>query len=72
MQKNNLNSKIIYSKRVKEQLEDIYHIYPIARILNPTNLELDAWIFKRSQALTFAINEILNGKGENANGKSDR
>lgn len=61
--------KIIYSKRIKEQLEDKYHIYPTMRIINPINEKLTAWVFARSDELSFAIEEILNAKGENANDK---
>ena len=61
--------KIIYSKRIKELLEDKYNIYPITRIISPRDARFTAWVFARSEELSFAIEEILNAKGENANDK---
>ena len=62
------NCKVVYSKRIKEQLEDEYNIYPIGRTTNPKNKYYIAWVFKRTDALLLAINEIMKSQGDNADG----
>ena len=66
------NCKIIYSKRVKELLEDEYKIYSIGRCNSPYDNSYKAWIFKRTDALLLAIDKIMNAKGDNVNGTNSK
>lgn len=66
------NCKVIYSKRIKELLEDDYGIYPIGRTENPRNKHYIAWVFKRTDALLLAIKEIMDSQGDNAYGNQDK
>ena len=61
---------IIYSKKLKEQLEDICGIHPIAVIENPFKIKLHSWIFEKTDELSFAIKKLTE-KGEVANGDSN-
>ena len=60
--------KVIYSKRIKETLEDIYGIYPIVVISNPYNEKLRAWIFENNAELLQAKKLLIEKAGIN-NGK---
>lgn len=53
--------KIIYSKRIKEQLEDRYNIYPITRIISPMDARLTAWVFNKNEQLIAALDELMEG-----------
>ena len=66
------NCKIVYSKRIKEQLEDEYNIYPIGRTINPKNEYYIAWVFKRTNTLLLAIDEIMKSQGDNVNGTNSK
>ena len=50
--------KIIYSKRVKEALEDIYHINPLAIIDSPLEDHYRAWVFELNDELSNALATI--------------
>ena len=66
------NCKVVYSKRIKEQLVDEYNIYPIGRTTNPKNKYYIAWVFKRTDALLLAIDEIMKSQGDNVNGTNSK
>ena len=62
--------KVIYTKRVKELLEDDYNIHPVIMIENPRDHTLNAWVFEKSDALSFAIIEITSkAKGDKSYGE---
>ena len=60
--------KVIYTKRIKELLEDEYNIYPIIRIDNPRDHNLTAWVFEENSEFIKAIAKISRGQGDNSYG----
>lgn len=59
---------LIYSKRIKEQLEDICDIHPIMVFESPFNKRRHVWGFASTEELSFALKKLTE-KGEIANGE---
>ena len=61
--------KAIYAKRIKELLERKYDIFPIGTIPNPKNPYYTVWIYNTTDALSFALDQIMEGKQNGSNGE---
>lgn len=57
-------TKIIYSKRIKELLIDEYGIHPIARVRHQWDRRLYSWIFEQTSELSSALQDIRDKDGK--------
>ena len=62
MQKTNINTKMIYSFRIKNLLE-LKGFKPILETINPTNDKYKCWMFEATPAFLIAFEEVAFKKG---------
>ena len=61
--------KVIYAKRIKDILENKYEIFPVGVIPNPKDSYYKAWVYNTTEALSFALNEIMTEGKQDGNKK---
>ena len=52
----------IYTRWIKEVLEERYNIFPVNAYPNPKNPDLKVWEYSRNEQLSAALDEIMEGK----------